>query len=309
MTTVALLPPELEREIFEETALMHKAAIPNLLLVARRVLVWIEPLLYRVVCVGRPPLKSAPAILTSAKPPVFFHNAVQYLALLGPGTSTSKKDDLRVLELCRGVVSFGAYNKNVSGAVLATLAHMDLRRLSLCVSLLFDRRAVDFTHPIFRSLTHLDMFDSVEDGVMELLPFIPTLPALTHLTLDSSIPRDDALEVLARSPRLQLLLVLWLDEELHLPARVPHVYDVRFVTGVHGRYWETWEAGARGLPDLWSLGADFVARKRRGEIEGIFSPIYLLSPPLTHKYLSNTPLANLRTCRTQMNTGGSKIIK
>ncbi|KAJ7768792.1 hypothetical protein B0H16DRAFT_1411408 [Mycena metata] len=306
MTTVAFLPPELEREIFEETALMHKAAIPNLILVARRVL----PLLYRVVCVGRPPLKLAPAILTSAKPPVFFYNAVRHLALLEPNTtSKSKKDDPRLLELCRGVVSFGAYNKNVSGAALARVEHMDLRRLSLCVSLLFDRRAVDFTHPIFRSLTHLDMFDSVQDGVMELLPFIPTLPALTHLTLGSSIPRGDALEVLARSLRLQLLLVLWLNKELHLPARVPHVYDVRFVTGVHGRYWETWEARARGLPDLWSLGADFVARKRRGEIEGIVSPIYLLSPPLTQKYLSNTPLANLRTCRTQMNTGGSKIIK
>ncbi|KAJ7768797.1 hypothetical protein B0H16DRAFT_271478 [Mycena metata] len=267
MTTVALLPPELEREIFEETALMHKAAIPNLILVARRVLVWIEPLLYRVVCVGRPPLKLAPAILTSAKPPVFFHNAVRHLALLGPGTLTSKKDDLLLLELCRGVVSFGSTNRNVSGAVLTRLEHMDLRQLSVCVSLLFDGAAVDFTHPIFRSLTHFHMFDTVQGGAMELLPFIPTLPALTHLTLHFSIPKDDLIEVLARSPRLQILLVLWLSEALHLRARALHVYDVRFVTGVCGRYWETWEAGARGLPDFWSLGADFVARKRRGEIE------------------------------------------
>ncbi|KAJ7740368.1 hypothetical protein B0H16DRAFT_57224 [Mycena metata] len=263
MNTV-VLPLELERKIFEETALMHKAAIPNLILVARRVLIWIEPLLYRVVCVGKPPLKLGHAILTSDKPPAFFHNAVRHLALLGPpGTSTSIKDDLRLLELCRGIVSFGAYNRNVSGSVLRRLERMDLQRLSLCVNLLFDRAAVDFTHPIFRSLTHLHMFDAVEDGVMELLPFIPTLPALTHLTLDFSIPRDDALEVLARSPRLELLLVLWLNEELH----APHVYDVRFVTWVYGRYWEIWEGGARGLPDFWALGADFVARKRRGEIE------------------------------------------
>jgi hypothetical protein len=34
------LPLELEREIFEKTALMHHREIPTLLRVARRVLVW-----------------------------------------------------------------------------------------------------------------------------------------------------------------------------------------------------------------------------------------------------------------------------
>ncbi|KAJ7749694.1 hypothetical protein B0H16DRAFT_1691808 [Mycena metata] len=181
MSTAVLLLPELEREIFEETALMHKSSIPNLILVARRVFVWIEPLLYRVVCVEIPSLKLVRAILTSEKPPPFFHNAVRHLALLrGPSTSI---DNLRVLGLCRGISSFGATNLNVDGAVLVGLEHcVNLRRLSLCLSLLFDT-AVDFTHPIFRSLTHLDLFDSVQHGVMGLLPFIPTLPALTHLAL------------------------------------------------------------------------------------------------------------------------------
>ncbi|KAJ7723227.1 hypothetical protein B0H16DRAFT_1472924 [Mycena metata] len=291
MSTAVLLPPELEREIFEETALMHKSSIPNLILVARRVFVWIEPLLYRVFC----------AILTSEKPPPFFHNAVRHLALLGdPSTSI---DNLRVLGLCRGISSFGATNSNVDGAVLVGLEHrVNLRRLSMCLSLLFDP-AVDFTHPIFRSLTHLDLFDSVQHGVMGLLPFIPTLPALTHLALHPSIPRDDVLGALARSPPLQVLLVLWsiIYEKDYSRARSPHVYDVRFVTGLYVRYWETWEAGATGLPDFWSLGADFVARKRRGEIEGIyFSTAYLVAPSLTHSCLSDMLLVKLETRRRRM---------
>ncbi|KAJ7928326.1 hypothetical protein B0H13DRAFT_2311607 [Mycena leptocephala] len=41
-------PPDLEREIFGTTALMYPGEMPTLLRVARRVLIWIEPLLYRV---------------------------------------------------------------------------------------------------------------------------------------------------------------------------------------------------------------------------------------------------------------------
>ncbi|KAJ7733363.1 hypothetical protein B0H16DRAFT_1468197 [Mycena metata] len=127
-------------------------------------------------------------------------------------SALSIEDRWRLLELCRGVINFGATNGNVGGVVLAPPETMNIRRLSVCLSRLFDDAAVDFTRPIFRSLTHLNMFDGydgIEWGVMELLPSIPTLPALTHLILNPRIPRDNVLGVLAQSSRLQLLLVLW----------------------------------------------------------------------------------------------------
>ncbi|KAF7333276.1 hypothetical protein MSAN_02422100 [Mycena sanguinolenta] len=48
------LPPELEYRIFEIAALARPTGIPRLMLVARRVKYWIEPLLYRVVLFHSP---------------------------------------------------------------------------------------------------------------------------------------------------------------------------------------------------------------------------------------------------------------
>ncbi|KAJ6550049.1 hypothetical protein B0H19DRAFT_1160293 [Mycena capillaripes] len=45
----AILPPELERLIFEIAALESPKSMPALILVARRVQIWIEPLLYGVL--------------------------------------------------------------------------------------------------------------------------------------------------------------------------------------------------------------------------------------------------------------------
>ncbi|KAJ7659091.1 hypothetical protein DFH06DRAFT_1130657 [Mycena polygramma] len=46
------LPPELERHIFELAALSHPMLIPNMIRVAWRVKLWIEPLLYRTLAFG-----------------------------------------------------------------------------------------------------------------------------------------------------------------------------------------------------------------------------------------------------------------
>ncbi|KAK7033744.1 hypothetical protein R3P38DRAFT_2914725 [Favolaschia claudopus] len=46
-----VLPPELEREIFETAAHLDRSDIPTLLLVYRRVHEWIEHLLYRSITI------------------------------------------------------------------------------------------------------------------------------------------------------------------------------------------------------------------------------------------------------------------
>ncbi|KAJ7879703.1 hypothetical protein B0H13DRAFT_1571256, partial [Mycena leptocephala] len=46
-----LLPPELERIIFELAAFVNPASMPSLLLVAPRVKIWIEPLLYETLII------------------------------------------------------------------------------------------------------------------------------------------------------------------------------------------------------------------------------------------------------------------
>ncbi|KAJ7176971.1 hypothetical protein C8R46DRAFT_1346886 [Mycena filopes] len=264
MSTDPVFPPELEREIFEITATVYRTSIPRLILVAHRVLTWIEPLLYTVVAVDERSTKLTHSLLH--KPP-HFHNAVRHLSL--PAYSRMK-EGLEVLALCPGIVNFAA-TTGLNGAVLEILDKLQIQRLACSLHDLFDPSPIDLTHRAFSSLTHLELFAFDEnefDDVLELLPELPALPALTHLCLDSDIERDDLLAVLARCPRLHLLLVTWSEEDCDYDRICFHdVYDVRFVIGKHGDYWREWEAGARGFPDNWTRATEFVARKRRGEIE------------------------------------------
>ncbi|KAJ7664499.1 hypothetical protein DFH06DRAFT_1324050 [Mycena polygramma] len=74
MNNERVFPPELEREAFETTALLYPGEIPTLLRVARCVLGWIEPLLYRVIHLASNDEPTARALLhaMSTKPPSFF---------------------------------------------------------------------------------------------------------------------------------------------------------------------------------------------------------------------------------------------
>ncbi|KAJ7150683.1 hypothetical protein C8R46DRAFT_1123902 [Mycena filopes] len=277
MSTDSVLPPELEREIFEIAATRYPASIPRLILVAHRVLTWIEPFLYRVVCANQ---HSSNLIHSLLHKPPECHNAVRHLSL---PLRAFGREGIEVLALCRGIINFGAMNDIADGTVLALLAKMRVQRLALCLHGIFDGAPVDLTHAAFAALTHLDLFDDVEvEHVMDVLPQIPLLPALTHLSLDSDIPRRDVLGVLAQCPRLQVLLVSWpAADEVYALVCFPHVYDVRYVIGTYRDYWREWEAGARGGPDLWSRAADFVARKRRGEIS---ASRYWMDSILTARY-------------------------
>ncbi|KAJ7162817.1 hypothetical protein C8R46DRAFT_1101598 [Mycena filopes] len=268
----AVLPAELEREIFEIAASRGRSSIPRLLLVARRVKIWLEPLLYRVILVNGRNRFSVRSVLDSNKPSEFFQKAVRHLGFSGTDGDTpslTPQDVRRMLELCPGVTDFASVGAYTDSLLLPLFANMQLQRLSLFLPQLFDHSTVDLTHPAFCCLTHLDMFGYVSDGIPDVLPHIPTLTALTHLSLDPDIPRDNALVVLAECPRLQLLVVLWscFQVEEYKEAMIPSVLDVRYVIGTYDRYWREWEAGAKGLSDFWSLGDAFVARKRRGEIE------------------------------------------
>ncbi|KAJ7689557.1 hypothetical protein B0H17DRAFT_1331683 [Mycena rosella] len=262
------LPLELEREIFETTALMHPGAIPTLLCVARRVLLWIEPLLYRVVRIGHGSLYSNMARALLSKPPQFCRDAVRHLAL--EDFKWSLDEVAALLKLCTGIINLATIEELEHPTLLPTLAEMRLQRLSVALDRLFGGpELIDPVHPLFASVTHLDMFDSADD-VAATCAVIPALPALTHLCLNGEVPWNVINTVLADCPRLETLVNLRGSSTLtHAhPGGVP-VRNVRFVEGTFEDYWSDWEAGAKGLPDFWALADDFIARKRAGAIDGV----------------------------------------
>ncbi|KAF7338668.1 Tyrosinase central domain-containing protein [Mycena venus] len=262
------LPFELEREIFETVALLHPSAIPTLLRVARRVLIWVEPFLYRVVCASSPPGGLSAKILKS---PAFFDNAVHHLLLDGARSTWSQEEARHFLSLCKGILNFGAIGHHSNPTLLPILAEIKVQRVALCLQVLFgEYQLIDLGHRAFHSITHLDIFDRIEHGETIICAQIPTLPCLTHLCLNYDIPWDKIQKLLTDCPRIELLVVLWsLQSASHGRewANNAPIHDMRFASTTFDDYWDDWEKGARGLPNFWSVADIFVAQKRARVID------------------------------------------
>ncbi|KAJ6470858.1 hypothetical protein C8R45DRAFT_420542 [Mycena sanguinolenta] len=237
MTSGAVLPPELGREIFETTAIFHPETMPLLLRVARRVHFSIEPLSFRAIRVNR---KNQSILLAAlkAKPPDFIHNTFRHFALETRLRGAPRAKQL--LELCTGIIDFRGFTDR---ECLPFFAKMRLQRLAVPLAQLFGQGDINISHSLFATITHLEMLGNTD--VIHVLRNVPQLPVLTHLRLDSDISRGNALRVLVDYPRLQLLMLRYIlfDSDRYPLAQIPHKYDVRFVIALCRDPWRDWEEG------------------------------------------------------------------
>ncbi|KAJ7705461.1 hypothetical protein B0H17DRAFT_669126 [Mycena rosella] len=269
MSTDPVFPAELEREIFETTALMHPKTIPVLLRVTRRVHIWIEPLLYRVIQLNR--LKTAYGIRRAMQtnPARFFQDNVRHL-LLSPIVFT-EQECLALLSVCPKLVSFYAFGGVLTPAMLPILQDMaHVRRWSSRLSSLFGSvPAIDLSIPFFRNITHIDIFEAVADDT-QTARGLAALPALTHVGLNNRTRAGVPRRLLNECIHLQVLANIWHVSNFVAARNVaasPPAIDVRFVVCTSGNHCDEWEVGARGGTDFWAAADAFVARKRRGEID------------------------------------------
>lgn len=217
----------------------------------------------------------AAAVLSAAKskPLGFLHTAVRHL-FLDSSAMWSQDDATQVLHLCTGVVNFSAIGRFSNPSLLPYLAHIQVQQLALCLDDLFGgSRFIDMAHPLFTSITHLDIFDACNSEETPICAHLPRLPALTHLCLNNEVPWDTITRLLTECPRLQVLVELWPYTRARLAypwAQDAPMRDVRFVVGLYRDYWADWENGARGHSDFWVLAEAFVAKKRSGQIEREF---------------------------------------
>ncbi|KAJ7019240.1 hypothetical protein C8F04DRAFT_1404407 [Mycena alexandri] len=257
-------PPELERAIFEIVAHLQPAAIPSLLLVSRRVHEWIERVRYQTVTANGE-LSSCRfqflhrVIQSQTKPRDFFADRVQHLFV----EDIAAEELEAVLSVCTGIrflIIFG-FTESSSAPTLALLQSLRPHRLHIPLQLVMDARSSATPHPIFTSLTHLDIFHNPYDGIDHLA----SLPALTHLALLRS--SSQATQILARCSALELLVDMHADEPN--PDYLRSNDDVRFVSIVlsDDEYVTDWVTGTRGGLDFWARGNMFVAKKCRGEIK------------------------------------------
>ncbi|KAJ7489668.1 hypothetical protein B0H11DRAFT_2278361 [Mycena galericulata] len=289
MTSGGKLPIELERLVFEFAA-ETRSTIPNLILVAQRVRVWLEPLLYRVLQLSRLHLAAKVIESVQTKPPMFLASTVRHVLVYASYASTLDPGlFIGFLESCLGITSLSVLGSIAGPHLLPVLGNMRIQRLSVDLGQLFrdeqdvegevfgEYHAVDMNYPLFAVVSHLEIYDGFdteveEPEVMQWLRGLSALPALTHLALNSPPHLQVLSSVLGACPRIDALLVLFPvvqqdSAKEYLEYIGGAISDSRFVVVMYKNYYADWELGARGGSDVWARADDFIARKKRGEVQ------------------------------------------
>ncbi|KAJ7134005.1 hypothetical protein C8R43DRAFT_639224 [Mycena crocata] len=127
-----LLPPELEREIFEMAAHIRPIGILRLMLVASRVKIWLEPLLYRTIALSVHPFRASSdhpnpqwksfMHVVQSNPVAFLLASVRHLYLADSVPSEHAK---WLLSTCSGIENLSIQGIKRSD-LLPSIAHLPL---------------------------------------------------------------------------------------------------------------------------------------------------------------------------------------
>ncbi|KAJ7097545.1 hypothetical protein C8R44DRAFT_811605 [Mycena epipterygia] len=259
------LPLELEREIFELTARVYPKMAPILLRVAQRVHTWIEPLLYETLILRVPESNSSHMLaLLKSKPTSFLY--VRNLLLDDSFLKHADHSKLAI-SACSKVQDLALFNPRPSESLLSHLAAMKLQRLMVRLDLLFGHTSlINFTLPVFATITHLDT-RLIADGFVTGLSL---LPVLTHLCLFEAKHSDLNYALLNCKKSNILINTYRAAAPLAEEGRAFSITDPRLVLTrmlFYDARVKDWELGAQGGCDSWARADLFVAKKRRGEIQ------------------------------------------
>ncbi|KAJ7136367.1 hypothetical protein C8R43DRAFT_1020580, partial [Mycena crocata] len=256
------LPAELERIIFKICAVEYPAFIPILMRVAWRVKHWVEPSLYRTVCLtGESTKNGVPhcsfdvfAGAVERMPHNFLRDAVRNMYL---GHSPSIAHAQTILAACTKVTNL-ALTTPLSLQDVPALKDLKPTRLTLRCDFLFGSIPLDFRHSIFGSITHLELFDgSTKYRSFEWERIVVDIPHLTHLALHTQLLATILMPVLPTCARLEC--VVFAGHASRHP--LAHNTDVRFVVA-KSNIPVDWLAGARGADDHWTRAEVVIAARR-----------------------------------------------
>ncbi|KAJ7182895.1 hypothetical protein C8R43DRAFT_1229140 [Mycena crocata] len=252
------LPAELEREIFRLAAKICPQTAPTLLRVARRVLVWVEPLLYETLildCSVDDSLHPSLRLILKTKPPDFFRQHVRNLFL---GGVFGELDIVRSLcSVLNNVVNLALVGDS---SLLPLFKSVKLEHLGV-----YTYPPLDFTLPVLSTITHLDTF-----GGDIPITTLASLSTLTHLRV--FLRRNSFMqEILSHCKNLHVVVNAFTDEmKFAEQCRDLSVDDSRLVMlHINGetRFVTPWKDGVQGGLGIWGEAELFIAKKRRGEIK------------------------------------------
>ncbi|KAJ7864069.1 hypothetical protein B0H13DRAFT_2671288 [Mycena leptocephala] len=286
MAEAAILPLDLERQIFELAALSRPVLIPNLMRVAWRVKFWLKPLLYRTLLfngshvlddfLGHFPVCNLDTFtyIARARPESF--NAVRNVM----ATRLYSKDMNTIIRACPNIENLFMM---ISDCALYSSAHptppgfdiLPLRRLYCHLSRIVDLEFMKLDLPAFSHITHLELFtemqlDESEDESFWRWSKLAELPELTHLALNSTGQMNACVHLLSVSRSLAALIILCAPSQLRdgESAKMDLLMDdPRFVMMELNRYIKDWQQGILVGRDHWARADAFIAKRLSGEIE------------------------------------------
>ncbi|KAJ7847428.1 hypothetical protein B0H13DRAFT_1730318 [Mycena leptocephala] len=274
------LPTELEREIFEIAAFFNPDSMPVLLLVARRVKIWIEPLLYQIITIYDPSLVT-PSVLTpnrvfrysitgfhrlmGRKPTSFFHDYVRHIQLF----ISDMEEITKILSICDATMNLALYAPELPALLPPPLSSLPLQRLSVSAEKLFPgTTARDFSHPFFSQITHLFLLDSDRDGDWGTWSTLAQMPRLTYISFYSSRMANSVCRGALEHCKALEVLAIWCSNqtklETNIPRRAELAYDLRFVMVVVEGVENSWQIGSQGLRVARTTGSGRKPWSRRG---------------------------------------------
>ncbi|KAK7038305.1 hypothetical protein R3P38DRAFT_2905536 [Favolaschia claudopus] len=284
----------LEREIFEMLALANPRFIPTLLLVAQRIKFWTGPLLYRNLSIvgSDSEFEEAGAAirircrdfikLVKRKSASFFHDHVRRLAL----SYVDSDSTITILSNCSGVAHLAMFAMYPDPSYLPLIAAMPLLEISANIEGLFEHLNpdhpvfspniwVDFHHPLFRGLSHLDIFEVPVSASNEWADALCSLPHLTHVSFNHgpSLNRIPFRDMLTKCKSLQVLVLIFMGrdqfdmEVTDTAQRDCFAQDLRLIIVVMDDFLADWERGATGDETYWLRAEQFIRRRRSGDIE------------------------------------------
>ncbi|KAJ7058908.1 hypothetical protein C8F01DRAFT_1371059 [Mycena amicta] len=278
--TAPRFPPELERIIFETAAWNDMRTMQSLVLVAHRVCIWIEPLLYRVVRIADEKSLSRIQNLIQKKPALAKKHITHLMVLASAGRETIQP----ILTACPNLSDLFLGSSKIYPEMLDDLQLLThLQRLSVDLQTLFRRGQPasmlvlpppDRLAPL-QLLTHLHLSGGLPDELLRMINST-TFPALTHIAHPSFYIERVPTSILRTCGQLQLLVCYYLPNSakkaLDLEVRIS---DPRFCVveyQLHRREWEPavwgeWEPAVWGEEDLWSLAEKRIAARASRLVE------------------------------------------
>ncbi|KAJ7058946.1 hypothetical protein C8F01DRAFT_1255361 [Mycena amicta] len=264
MTGVApILPPELERRIFELAAWDDQETISTLNLVARRGYIWIEPLRHRVIRITSEYDLQRLWNIVDRKPESARH--IHYLAIVEVDTPDVISRILRTFSNLTDLGLWGGETVSTHLAGLQTLKH--LKRLSVNFSTLLGDQDSIGTLALLTRLTHLEIFGVI---LPEMVPALSALPALTHLSFFGVYTPDVIERFLATCSGTFRLMVLvhtstifdpQTGGEVDFTAVQSRFDDPRFAIVFCGDFVADWTNGAWEGYDYWCRAEEEVAAR------------------------------------------------